>query len=397
MRCRRHLLLITNRFHPQLGGAEFNIFLQAQELSKHFEVDVFTPLRDRDPRRETVGEVRIFRAFNLYNLGGKYPYLESETLCPQVFFKTLFGSYDLVHCFPALNRNIVMVLAAARLRRIPVFMSNFDLIDYRPLVESGLPMRPQLDKIALSRKKRFLLGQFSAIFTISTRETEIIKTANPNTFLSTVPIRIEEYEGEVDERDFRMRYGVPPDVPLILSLGRVSKIKGPDVLLKALPLLRERIPAFHVLIVGRTDYEPDYFTDLRTFVEDNGLQDCVTFTGGVRREDVIGALKSCDVHVLPVRFMNSGAVVVETWAARKPVLHSDMVDPSYVVEGENGYTFRSEDTEDLCEKLVRMLRDPELRRKMGEAGRRLVEEKFLYPHLIQQYLDAYKEYGGVRP
>ena len=95
--------------------------------------------------------------------------------------------------------------------------------------------------------------------------------------------------------------------------------------------------------------------------------------------------------------MNSGAVVVETWAARKPVLHSDMIDPCYVVEGENGFTFKSEDTEDLCDKLVRLLQDRELCDNMGANGRRLVEEKFLYPHLIQQYMDAYREYGSVTP
>jgi len=237
----------------------------------------------------------------------------------------------------------------------------------------------------------------SAIFTISVGETNIIEQANPNTFLSTVPIVLDEYEQDVDVSDFKKRYGVPDDVPVILCLGRVARLKGQDLLVRALPLLRERIEQFHVLIVGRTDYEPEYLAGMEDFIGQNNLRGRVTFTGGVPREDVIAALKACDAHVVPVRFMNSGAVVVETWAARKPVLHSDMVDPCYVVEGENGYTFRSEDTEDLCEKLVLMLRDEELRRKMGIAGRRLVEEKFLYPHLIQQYLDAYREYGGVTP
>lgn len=392
---KKRLLLITNRFHPQLGGAEFNIFLQARELSKHFDVDVFTPMRDRDQRRETIDAVRITRGFNLRNLSREYPYLRSETLCPEVFFKTLLGRYDVVHCFPALCRNNIMALIAARLRGIPTFMSNFDLVDYVALLESGQSIASILDGLAISAKKAYFLKRFSAIFTISNRETNLIKVANPNTFLSTVPILTEEFEQDVDINDFKKRYGIHPDVPLVLCLGRVARIKGQDILVRALPALRKRIKDFQVLIVGRTDYEPEYLAEMNAFIEQEGLQNQVTFTGGVPREDVIGALKACDVHVLPVRFMNSGAVVVETWAARKPVLHSDMIDPCYVVEGENGFTFKSEDTQDLCDKLVPMLQDSELRHTMGESGRRLLEQKFLYPQLIRQYMDAYREYGGV--
>jgi glycosyltransferase involved in cell wall biosynthesis len=392
---KKRLLVVTNRFYPQVGGAEITAFLQSQELGKHFEVNVFTPMRDSDARHEQVDSVRITRGFNLRNLSKAYPDLKSETLCPGVFLKTLLGRYDVVHCYPALSRNNIMALVAAKLRRIPIFMSNFDLIDYRPFLEDNEPIRPKLDQMTLSTKKKYLLSKFNAIFTISNRETNLIREANPNTFLSTVPIVLDEYEQDVDIDDFKKRYKVRPDVPLILCLGRVAKLKGQDILVKALPLLREKSGDFQVLIVGRTDYEPDYLAEMQTFVEREGLQQHVTFTGGVPRKDVIGALKACDVHVLPVRFMNSGAVVVETWAARKPVLHSDMIDPCYVVEGENGFTFKSEDIQDLCDKLAPMLQDRELCQTMGVNGRRLVEEKFLYPHLIRQYLDAYRHYGGV--
>lgn len=394
---KKRLLILTNRFHPELGGAEWNIFLQSQELSKYFDVDVFTPMRDNYARHETIDAVRITRGVDLYNLTRAFPNLRSETLCPEVFFKVFFGNYDLVHCFPGLSRNIIMALVASKIRRIPVFMSNFDLIDYRPLVESDRPILSELDQLSITAKKKYILSKLKAVFTISNRETNLIKEANPNTFLSTVPIVLDEYEEEVDIDDFKKRYGIRPDVPLILCLGRVAKLKGQDILIKALPLLREKIENFHVVIVGRSDYEPDYLTDMQTFIREEKLQKNVTFTGGVPRKDVIGALKACDVHVLPVRFMNSGAVVIETWAANKPVLHSDMIDPCYVVEGENGYTFKSEDTHDLCNKLVDMLHDNERCLTMGINGRSLVEKKFLYPHLIQQYMDAYKEHGGVTP
>ncbi len=393
---KKRLLIVTNRFHPQVGGAEFNIFQQARELSKHFDVDVFTPMRDRNPRHENLDSISITRGFNFRNMSRTYPDLKTETYCPGVFFKTMLGGYDVVHCFPSLNRNNIMTLIAAKLRGIPVFMSMFDLDDYASLLEDGVPLQQIFEnQVSMAAKWQVFFRKFDGIFTISSRETANIKTVNENTFLSTVPILIDEYDRNVDVDDFKQRYNVRPNVPLILCLGRVAKLKGQDVLIRALPRLRETIKDFQVLVVGRTDHEPEYFADLQAIVEREGLAQHVTFTGVVPRDDVIGALTACDVHVLPVRFMNSGAVVIETWAARRPVLHSDAIDPCYVIEAKNGLTFKSEDTEDLCDKLVSMLQDPQLGNDMGANGRRLVEEKFLYPHLIQQYMDAYRDFGGV--
>jgi len=387
----KRLLIVTNRFHPQVGGAEFNILQQALELSKHFRVDVFTPKRERDPRHEVKDSISITRGFNLRNWPRTYPDLNPETFCPGIFFKILFGRYDVVHCFPSLNRNNIMALVAAKIRGIPVFMSMFDLDDYASLLEHGLSLQQIFEnQVNMASKWRPFFRKFDGIFTISTRETANIKTVNENTALSTVPILIDEYDADVDIEDFKKRHNVRPNVPLILCLGRVAHLKGQDVLIDALTRLRGKLTDFQLLVVGRIDHEPEYFADLQARVKTESLDQHVTFTGVVPREDVIGALKACDVHVLPVRFMNSGAVVIETWAAGKPVLHSDAIDPCYVIEGENGFTFESENAEDLCDKLVTMIEHQQLRDDMGANGRRLVEEKFLYPHLIEQYMNAYR-------
>ena len=391
---RKRLALVANRFHPQLGGAELNTYFQSIELSRFFSVDVITPIRDRDPRREKTSGVRIFRVHDLYNPLNRFPSLGSETLCPSVFGKILTGGYDVIHCFPALNRNNLLALTAARLRGIPAFLSNFDLFNYTELLESSSSI--DFEKLSLTKRQKKHLGRFDAIFTISERETRLIREANENVFLSTVPIKIEEYEDRVDEPAFRRKYGIPSDAQIVLCLSRVSRVKGQDVLLKAVPLLREKLDRFVVLYVGRTDYEPDYYAEMQDFVERERLEDHVIFAGGVPREDALAALRLCAVHVLPMRFMNSGAVVVETWASERPVIQSTRIDPNYVKEGENGLTFKIEDPDDLVEKIAHLLREPELCRRMGEAGRKLVEQRFLYPHLIDQYLRTYETYGGSK-
>jgi glycosyltransferase involved in cell wall biosynthesis len=393
---KKKLLIITNRFFPQIGGAELNIFLQACELSKHFEVDVLTPVRGDDQREEVVENFRILRAYNLQNPLNRFPYLPAKTLCPAVVTRVLFGGYDLIHCFPALGHNNIIALALARLKGIPIFLSNFDLFDYATLLDQGMDV-PSFSKLTIPQRSARRLAKFNTIFTISQKETDRIRAFNPNTFLSTVPVDLKEYQGEPDTEGLRERLGIAAGKRIVLCLSRVSQIKGQDILLRAIPALKQRIDNFVVVFAGRSDYEPSYIDGMKTFVAENGLEADVMFTGPLSREDVLAALKLCDVHVLPMRFMNSGAINTETWISGNPIIQSSRVDPNYIEEGVNGYTFDIDDESSLVEKLVLVLEDPERARKMGENGKKLAMEKFLYPALIAQYLGAYRDHGGVAP
>ena len=120
------------------------------------------------------------------------------------------------------------------------------------------------------------------------------------------------------------------------------------------------------------------------------LEDRVIFTGMVPRGDVIGFLKSSDVMLAPVRFMNSGAVIVEAWAAGTPVIQSDAVDPDLIEQGVNGWRFASEHPDELAERMVESFEKRERLPEMGQRGRKKVLEGFTYPKLISIYEETLK-------
>ena len=132
-------------------------------------------------------------------------------------------------------------------------------------------------------------------------------------------------------------------------------------------------------------------TELMKYCHVHGIADKVIFTGGVSRDEVLGWLKNCDIHVIPVRFMNSGAVVVETWASYRPVLQSDVVDPNLVVEGQNGFLFKSRDVKNLAHKMQVCYENRAEFDLMAKKGRELVETKFNYQYLINLYEKTYEE------
>lgn len=386
---RKKLLIITNRFYPQLGGAEINITFQARELAKEYDVEVVTPLRDNNPTQEVVDGYIITRVRDCYDGNKPFPNQAAVTLCPSIFFKVLFGNYHLIHCFPALNNNTLLAMIAAKMRGIPIFLSNFDLFDYASYLKKHPNDIDGIYKMKLGRKQQTFLKFFTSIFTISKRETQLIREVNPHTYLSTVPITLDEFEQPLDLDKVKRKYHLR-NVPLLLCLSRISYLKGQDILIHALPLLKQRLKDFQVLVVGTDSYEPEYSKTLKRYVEEQDLVNNVIFTGAVGREEALAILKLCHIHILPVRYMNSGAVVIETWASRKPVIQSGKVDPNYVVEGENGYTFDLKNPRDIVDKICLLIENPAKCREMGEKGRKLVEEKFLYPQLIKMYKAHYR-------
>ena len=378
------IAMVLNRFYPEVGGAETNLYFQALELSKRHELTVFTPRRlPETPKKETIGSFAVRRLRDVKN---KLPNIGRDTLMPGIFFRILFGNFDAVMAFPALNRNNMLALIAAKLRGIPFVLCSFDLLDYAEIQKKTGKIDPNcLESYAPGRVRRKLLGMCDHIFAISNREIKTLRRYNKSVSFSPVPVETSEYEREVDRAEFRKRYGIAEDAMVFLALGRVSRIKGQDIAVDAFIRAADKMPGAVLVIVGRSDYEPEFLEGMKAAIRAAKLEERVIFTGMLPREDVIGFLKSADVMVAPVRFMNSGAVIVESWAAGTPVIQSDAIDPDLIDQGVNGWRFKSEHPEELAEVMRESFAKRDALPQMGQQGREKVLKGFTYPRLVSIY------------
>jgi len=105
---------------------------------------------------------------------------------------------------------------------------------------------------------------------------------------------------------------------------------------------------------------------------------------------VIGWLHHANAHVIPVRFMNSGAVVAESWAAGTVVIQSDAVDPNYVEDGVNGYVFPSESVDALAAKMMTAWRNRAQLDAMAARGKEFVLANLTYQRLVEIYAEQYR-------
>ena len=124
------------------------------------------------------------------------------------------------------------------------------------------------------------------------------------------------------------------------------------------------------------------------------VEDRVIFTGTVPFDDIPKYFAACDVFVLPSisRLEAFGLVVLEAMASSKPVIVSNIPGVMELVnDGEEGLHVEPMNAEDIAEKINLLLSDPDLRKKMGENGRKKVEKEFTWEKVARQMEEVYEE------
>ncbi len=156
----------------------------------------------------------------------------------------------------------------------------------------------------------------------------------------------------------------------ILCVGHPFYLKGMDVLIDAYRDIVKDHPQACLVLIGHQlkEYADQHYDQ---------LPENITFLSGVHYDQVKAYFESCYCFVLASRTEGMGRVLLEAMACGKPVIGSNVGGiPDVIQGGRNGFLFESENVDDLADKLDRVLSDPDLARRMGEEGRKIVEEKF---------------------
>ncbi|MEV8328384.1 glycosyltransferase family 4 protein [Kitasatospora sp. NPDC056731] len=179
--------------------------------------------------------------------------------------------------------------------------------------------------------------------------------------------------------EVRRRLGLA-DRPVVVCVSRLVPRKGQDTLIEAMPQILADVPDAVLLIVGGGPYR----ADLEKLADARGVRASVRFTGSVPWEELPAHYGAGDVFAMPCRTRRGGLdveglgiVYLEASATGLPVVAGDSGGaPDAVLEGETGYVVPGGSAAEAAERIVRLLGDEELRRRMGEAGRRWVERSW---------------------
>jgi phosphatidylinositol alpha-1,6-mannosyltransferase len=189
------------------------------------------------------------------------------------------------------------------------------------------------------------------------------------------------YHPHVDGSQVRSRLGLT-DRPVIVCVSRLVPRKGQDTLVKALPRVRRHVPDAALLLVSGGPHR----RRIQQIARDLGVEDHVFMTGSVPWEELPAHYAAGDVFAMPCRTRNFGLdveglgiVYLEASAVGLPVIAGDSGGaPDAVVEGETGFVVPGRDVDVLTDRLVTLLKDPALARKMGAAGREWVRTEWTW-------------------
>ena len=175
----------------------------------------------------------------------------------------------------------------------------------------------------------------------------------------------------------------------ILFLGRLNFKKGLDLLVKAFGLVARTHDDVRLILAGPD--EDNYSTRVRRWLKEEGILSKARFTGMLTGKEKVALLHSADIFALPSYSENFGLAVVEAMASGLPVVISNRVNIWREVAGANAGIVVNCDAVALADGLVALLDDSELRRTMGENGRRLVRQRYDWKIAGEQMLCVYRE------
>jgi glycosyltransferase involved in cell wall biosynthesis len=172
--------------------------------------------------------------------------------------------------------------------------------------------------------------------------------------------------------------------------GRLVDWKAVDILLDAFKRVAGTVPAT-LDILGSGPMR----ASLESHAKEIGIADRVKFHGWVAQRQCVGILKQADALVLPSLYECGGAVVLEAMALQLPVIASDWGGPADYLDATSGILVlprsREQFVDDLAAAMIRLAQSPELRREMGIAGRRRVEDAFDWERKVDRILQIYVE------
>jgi glycosyltransferase involved in cell wall biosynthesis len=202
------------------------------------------------------------------------------------------------------------------------------------------------------------------------------------------------WDSSIDPAPVRRELGIAPDAPVVMSASRLFRWKGHTELLRAIAAVHRDLPAVRLLIVGAEDTiagGAGFMDELKGLAKELGISQNVLFTG--QRTDMARLLAAADVFAMASFEEPFGLVFAEAMAMRRPVVALETGGvPEVVRHGETGLLSAHGDLSAMAANILTLLRDPALRKAMGDNGRRRVEAEFNPRRMAS---DAERLYGDL--
>lgn len=374
---------LTPYYWPHIGGVEGVVqYLSEGLVRRGHEIHVMTTNRNQKgrtvmncPQREQINCVNVHRFHAYAKLG-------HPSFFPGIISPLMRQKFDILHshCYRHPHGEIARLVG--RCRNIPTILHGHG--GFFPSSHVKRVLYGLYDQFA---KKRFL-NQFDHYIALTDFDKEkFVALGVDETKVRVIPNGAnDECFEKVNPIPFREKYGLNGK-NIILYLGSLNPSKRPDLLIQALPKIVAKVPDAFLLLVG-----PDAGEYAKVKKIASNLKVCSHFKwiGPLRGKDKHQVFAAADFLALPSDEDSFPLVLLEAMAHAKPVIGSDAVGPSEIIDNNiTGFIIRRGNIDDIVNAALKLLTNPMMRERMGRKAREVVIAKYRISRVVDQVENLY--------
>ena len=331
-----------------------------------------------------------------------FPYLlryNTIFFTPSIFYSVRddIKKFDVIHIHDVRCLQCAIAAYHAGLFNIPiVFQPHGSFKSSSPSGRLRKLSRIFIDKLYAEK----VFKKVSKMVALSYMEAEQYKAMGvPEEKIAIIPngIDLSEYANLPAKRSFRKKFSVDDDKKIILYLGRIHKIKGLDILVRAYVYVVNKLGVNNVLLViaGADD---GYLGELEELLGQLRIADNVLLTGPLYGKDKLEAYVDADVFILPSRYETFPNVVLEAYACSKPVIASNVYGlRDLVIDGVTGFLVEQGNVKQMAHSILSLIGDDGRAEEMGLKGKQFVKENFTIEEVVHRIENLYREVVSSQP
>lgn len=380
-----HIIQVTPRFPPAIGGVEEHVYQISLELLKRgHNVTVITS-------NEVDGKIyslqrEVMQGIHVYRL----PLFMSKLLrelwfIPDIrrIFRHLRGDVVHVHGYRCLSSCIDVYLA--RFKHIPTVLTPHGIYPPKSLINALL-------KLIFDRTLGRLLLNFSdRIIALSEHNIHLVLQIGASAKkIAIVPngVNVEEYVNLQQNKKILDELG--SDGPVLLYVGRIDWNKRLEKVVESMPLILKEFPYAKFVIVG-PDYAK-YTNQLLDLAKKLKVEHSLVITGKVPRNKLLEFYSMANVFLLPSSYEGFGLSMLEAISSKIPVIASPSGGPGDILtHGVHALLLKKTTPDEISKSVYAVLTDQQLRETLVKNAFEVVQKKYIWKSVVDELELIYKQ------